>query len=224
MYNAIEREFNTEVKQRKSIARGAYHKKGGSKSKKCSLPSDNLTAAQKRKLNGPVETYAINRPMSYEAFKAMPRDLQQAHLDYIQNRFATGITSVGKYVFGLAPETLRLHATTHGLTYAKYDKGHRGDTEGLRLWAKGLYATSEDTSTEDAEINEETVISDGFVATAPKEEKADRAGLGDLPELFYGGKLCMSGTAKEILPRLLTLIGNNDAWLSVHLCFTGKDD
>ena len=77
----------------------------------------------------------------------------------------------------------------------------------MRLWAKGLYAPSEDTSTEDAEINEETVISDGFVATAPKEEKADRAGLGDLPELFYGGKLCMSGTAKEILPRLLTLIG-----------------
>ena len=220
--NEIEREFNMEVKQKKSAARGAYHKKGGSKSKKCSLPSDNLTPAQKRKLNGPVETYAINRPMSYEAFKAMPTDLQQAHLDYIQNRFASGISSVGKYVFGLAPETLKLHAAAHGLTYAKYDKGHRGDTEGLRLWAEGLYAPSVDTPAENTDLS--VCVVQNAVDTVPEVGKTIRSGLEDLPELFYGGKLCMSGTAKEILPRLLTLIGNNDAWLSVHLCFTGKDD
>jgi hypothetical protein len=51
------------------------------------LPSDNLTAAEKRKLNGPVETFAINKPISWESFKAMPHDIAQAWLDYVQDRF-----------------------------------------------------------------------------------------------------------------------------------------
>lgn len=227
MYNTIEREFNTEVKQMKSIARGAYHKKGGSKSKKCSLPSDNLTAAQKRKLNGPVETYTINQPMSWEAFKGMPLDLQQQHIDYVQSRFATGIGAVSKDGFGMSHDALRLHLVAHGLSYQKYGKGHRGDIDGLRLWATGC--TPSEVEPAESPESSESVAQKG-VSELPAAEKAESVkpngaeGLELLPELFCGGKLCMSGTAKEVLPRLLTLIGNNDAWLSVHLSFTSRKD
>ena len=50
-------DFDFDVLQKKRIARGAYHRKNGSKSKRCTLPSDYLTAAEKRKLNGEVMDY-----------------------------------------------------------------------------------------------------------------------------------------------------------------------
>lgn len=229
MYNEIEREFNMEVKQRKNIGYGAYHKKGGSKSKKCSLPSDNLTPAQKRKLNGPVETYAINQPMCWEAFKGMPTDLQQDHLNYIQNRFAAGISSVSKYVFGLAGETLKLHAARHGLVYKKYDRGHRGDIKGLSLWAEGLCEVSAPATTnpvEPAEVAKPVALAkpEPDAVKPLAEETVKSPSLADLPDLFLGGKLLLSGKAEEVIPRLLTLIGRNDAWLSVHLSFTNRKD
>ena len=46
-------DFDYDAMQKKRIARGASHMKRGSKSKKCTLPSDYLTAAQKRRLNAP---------------------------------------------------------------------------------------------------------------------------------------------------------------------------
>lgn len=231
MYNEIEREFNTEVKQKKSIARGAYSRKCGSKSKKCSLPSDNLTAAQKRRLNGPVLSYAINQPMSWDAFKAMPTDLQQAHIDYIQNRFEIGVAAIERHELGVGPTTLRNHLKTRGIQFRRFQGKSRA--EDFIAWVAGECARPE-TEPEQAEVSElstETVSPDQVMPTeseAIDEESAGKAGrfadLRDLPGLFCGGKLCMSGKASEIIPSLLTLIGGNEAWLSVHLSFTGKDD
>ena len=56
-------DFDFENMQKKRIAQGARHRVCGSKSRKCSLPSDLLTAAQKRKLNGPVERYDMGKPI-----------------------------------------------------------------------------------------------------------------------------------------------------------------
>ena len=43
--------FQQDVKERKKMKTGAMHRKCGSKSKKCTLPSDYLTPSQKKKLN-----------------------------------------------------------------------------------------------------------------------------------------------------------------------------
>lgn len=60
--------FEQTSRERKRTARGAYAKKGGSRSKRCSLPSDYLTAKQRKELNGPVETYdlIVNEPITAE--------------------------------------------------------------------------------------------------------------------------------------------------------------
>jgi hypothetical protein len=75
-------DFDYDVKQKKSIARGAYARKGGSKSKKCSLPSDLLTDAQKRKLNGPCVEVKLDEPMKWDRFKSLPVSLAK---EYIAN-------------------------------------------------------------------------------------------------------------------------------------------
>ena len=89
-------DFDYDVMQKKRIARGASRMKRGSKSKKCTLPSDYLTAAQKRRLNGPVNTYKLDEPMSLESFKAMPEDLQKQYILGLQENYGANDEMIGK--------------------------------------------------------------------------------------------------------------------------------
>ena len=73
-------DFDYDALQKKRIAAGARHMKRGSRSKRCSLPSDNLTPAQLKRRNGPVSTYKLDAPMGWDDFKAMPVDLQKQYL------------------------------------------------------------------------------------------------------------------------------------------------
>ena len=73
-------DFDYDALQKKRIATGARHMKRGSRSKRCSLPSDNLTPAQLKRRNGPVSTYKLDEPMRWDDFKAMPVDLQKQYL------------------------------------------------------------------------------------------------------------------------------------------------
>ena len=98
--------FYDDVKERNAMKSGAFHKVNGSKSKRCTLPSDNLTPAQKRKLNGPVKEYELHKAMSWAEFKQLPLDLQQVHLDYIQRRFRIGPAIISKLVFCLSDSAL----------------------------------------------------------------------------------------------------------------------
>ena len=80
-------DFDFDVKQKKSIARGAYARKGGSKSKKCSLPSDLLTDAQKRKLNGPCDSVKLDKPMKWEQFKSLPLSLAKEYIASLRETY-----------------------------------------------------------------------------------------------------------------------------------------
>ena len=93
-------DFDYDVMQKKRIARGASHMKRGSKSKKCTLLSDYLTAAQKRRLNGPVSTYKLDEPMNWESFKAMPEDLQKKYILNLQETYQANNDMLGK-MFGV---------------------------------------------------------------------------------------------------------------------------
>lgn len=96
--------FNQTVKERKSIGRGAFHKKGGAK--KCTLPSDYLTPAQKKKLTVPTVTWRMNAFYSYPEFKAMPDDIQEAYLVTIIKKYKVGITAIATALFGVTGPAL----------------------------------------------------------------------------------------------------------------------
>ncbi len=87
-------DFDYDAMQKKRIAHGAAHMKHNRKG--CSLPSDNLTAAQKRRLNGPVNTYKLDEPMGWESFKAMPEDLQKQYILILQNAYQANDKMIGK--------------------------------------------------------------------------------------------------------------------------------
>ena len=72
--------FKQTSAERKRTGRGAMAKKNGSKSKKCGLPSDHLSEAEKKKLNGSVEVYNLGKPMTWEQFRKMSHDLQSEYI------------------------------------------------------------------------------------------------------------------------------------------------
>jgi len=80
-------DFDYEVKQRKALARNAIHRKGGSKSKKCSLPSDHMTKAEWKKRNGEVMSYNLDRPIKYSEWRLMPDDLQREYWTKLREKF-----------------------------------------------------------------------------------------------------------------------------------------
>lgn len=77
--------YNSDIQDRKRTASGARAKKGGSRSRRCPLPSDNLTKAQKRALNSSVESIKLNQPMSWARLRELTPTLQLLYLDHLVN-------------------------------------------------------------------------------------------------------------------------------------------
>jgi len=92
--------FYQDIKEKKSTARGAFHKKGGSKSKKCTLPHEYLGKKEIEKMNGPITTWSMNKFYKYPEFQSMPADIQEAYLTTLIKKYRVGIGPIAKYVMG----------------------------------------------------------------------------------------------------------------------------
>ena len=80
-------DFDYDVLQKKRAARGAQHRKGGSKSKRCTLPHELMTKKELKAMNGPMKTYNINKPMTLKEFKYLPGDLRKTYLTKLVQEF-----------------------------------------------------------------------------------------------------------------------------------------
>lgn len=72
--------FSQTTRERKQLSRNAKYKKNGSKSRRCTLPSDNLTPAQLRRRNGTVLTYNLDQPHTLSELKDWPADLRHEYM------------------------------------------------------------------------------------------------------------------------------------------------
>ena len=171
-------DFDYDVMQKKRLARNQFHnakyKHGG-----CHLPHEDLTPAQMKRRNGPMVTYSMNQPMSWNDFKSMPHDLQQQYLDGLHARFGVGPSDIAKYLFLRTPNSLRQSTVAMGLTVAKRDKNR--DLDGFLAW---LRKADEDTRAAEEEKKPE-VNTVGIHAAQPTLERLTVELTGDdLPNLF----------------------------------------
>jgi len=104
--------FRQTEKERKRNARGAFSKKGGSRSKKCSLPSDRLTEKQRKELNGEVYSYDVNKPMDWSTFVYMPQDIQLEYLKKLCSAHGGRLRDAAD-MFGIAPGSLSNYINRH---------------------------------------------------------------------------------------------------------------
>lgn len=85
--NDIEYTLTTTNRERKNLANQARHKKGGSRSKKCTLPSDYLSAAQKKGLNGEVTTYEMDKPHTLSELRQWPEDIRKEYMANLVEKY-----------------------------------------------------------------------------------------------------------------------------------------
>lgn len=78
--------FMEHQRSTKAMASGARHRVCGSKSKKCTMPSDYMTAAQKRRMNGPVSTIQLSSPMTWAELTGKNSYLQYEYLDNLLHK------------------------------------------------------------------------------------------------------------------------------------------
>lgn len=103
--------FNQISAERKRIGRGAIARKCGSKSKKCSLPSDLMTASEIKKMSGECKSYDLSKPMKWGEFRKLPHDLQS---EYIKKLAAMGANRADVCdMFGVKPDTYSQYMIDH---------------------------------------------------------------------------------------------------------------
>lgn len=185
-------DFDFDIMEKKRIAQGARARKCGSKSRKCTLPSDYLTAAQKKGLNGKVSVYNLSGPMTYSKFRVMPDDLQKEYLLKLRNEMGASLTAIGE-MMQCSPETVRQTLIRHGLS----TKPPRMSFESKLRW--------------DAWLKGEQLNNDRAEAPAPAPSEAPVSEDKPVPTPYMPCALnsCdmqLRGTKDEILATLGTLL------------------
>ena len=92
--------YRQDIKEKKSTGRGAFHKKCGSKSKKCNFPSDYMSKKEIKAMNGEVISYNPNAWYTWEEFKALPMEYQVKYVNSLLNRYNCGLSNISEIVFG----------------------------------------------------------------------------------------------------------------------------
>ena len=121
------------------------------------LPSDGLTEAQKRRMNGPMHEYKMNEPMSVQAFKAMPDDLQIEYVRGLHARFGVGASTIGVELFGKSRPWLGDRLKRRGVTLPISGKMARYQRYEWEKWLDGSVNASEPPK-ETEQIREEPAM------------------------------------------------------------------
>lgn len=229
--------FNQTNRERKGMANGAKKRVSGAKSKKCSLPSDNLTPAQLRKLSGPVREYNITKPMSWEQFKEMPKDLQEAYLRYLHQRFGASQKAISEVLFGKTRTTLNQHVKAYGLNFStsRGSQDKPGVREALEAWKlSGGEDDYEPDATPDGLLSElsepvEPEITDEPETTVEPDEpvSSDEPDVTDKPATrspITSATLRMAGEAEDILDALARFLGKGKVMVDVNITFIKEEN
>ena len=158
-------DFTYDSVQKKKLAKNAIHKKNGSKSKKCSLPSDGMSRKEWEEMNGDVITVKMNQPMSWAEFTELSADLQEEYMTFLMDNFHVQ----PKYyadMFGIDKRTLLKWVTDHNLDI-QFPVEYRPTNRQLDKW--DMFIAGEDWMS----LNDspEVMAWEGFKMLSPDEQE-----------------------------------------------------
>jgi len=188
-------DFDYDVYQKKVIARGAFYRKCGAKSKRCTLPSDNLTRKELCALNGELKTYNIHRRMTWEQFKDIPDDIAAAHIKYLVDTFGVNLNAIAE-ALGVSHVTVSRYLKEHGIQM------ERRRFIPSKEWREFIGVPAPE------------VVEDAPRSSAPVEVHEE-------PIPFLRGSLVLTGTKGRVLQRLYEVLPDN---VTVTVEFTTEAD
>lgn len=136
-------DFEFDCMKKKQLAGQAKYRKRGSKSKKCSLPSDGMTQKQWKEKCGPVISYNPNKPMIWDDFKKLPTHIQAEYITNLQQKFGVTAVDLGK-MFGVQALTVRKHTDANNLG-VEFPRGHALSAAKKAEWEKFVCPEQEES-------------------------------------------------------------------------------
>lgn len=138
----IEYMYKQDLREKKSIAASAKHRKGkviGPKG--CRLPSDYLTKKERNAMNGPVTTYDLGKPVKFKEFKSWPTDIQKEYILRLDSLYQPTNIALGA-MLGIHTNTAKNIRKVLGILVGR--GGHRHfDEAGWNAFINGETAGSE---------------------------------------------------------------------------------
>lgn len=199
--------FNQTSYGAKRLARGAYAKKNGSKTKKCSLPSDHLTERQRKELNGKVETYNLSKPMSWNTFRKMPDDLKVKYLSSLVNDYDARCKDIAD-MFGVGANYLSLQVKDIGFSFP-----HTGRRTPDKKWLDFIAPEPPKPEPIPEPVEEPNV---------PDEPPA-RVKLDDPDTICKSGNILYYGKPADVFQRAFEVLDKNTIY-GIHISFKIKED
>ena len=147
--NDVQYCLKQDTKDRKAIGRNAKYRVVNKKGR-CRLPSDNLTAAQRKKLNGECITMKLNELISYQDFKRLTRTMQREYLQNLEDRYKPRMKDVA-IAMDVAPNSMSSYIR-------KYHEDFRFTNiknSPSKAWLDFMNGTIEEDVVEEAEVEEE---------------------------------------------------------------------
>lgn len=125
--------FMEDVREKKQIAKGRSAKHRGKRGTKVTTPSDFLSEAERKALNGEVFVYKIGEPISWAVFKSYPKEKQQEWINAFVERFQCSVKGM-ELVFGILNTSVYRYCSERGLTIPKGNRFTEAKGEAIRKW------------------------------------------------------------------------------------------
>lgn len=226
-------ELIQDCKEKKITARSARStrthcgKAGGVK-----LPSDYLSAKERKKLNGVCKSYRMNEPMTWEEFKAMPDDLKKEYIKGLRQKYNVPDNELAK-MFGVSGYPVFKCFEELGLGQGKNGRKRTWDSAGFYTWKnKDNVEEVEHASLEDNVRKASEILGKEFEA-ARMENKSESEWVNNPPIAIpiepssitpltptgiapNNGTLTFEGTANDILLSLQGILQNRYVRLTVQ--------
>lgn len=129
-------DFDYDVLEKKRTARSARNKVNGSRTKYVSLPSDHLSSAERKKLNGECIVYSLDKVVSWVEFKRLPDDIKRKYLENIRDRFGVSSGYVAE-MFGITAPTFSKYLKANGFARFFVWQTSQERVEAFRAWWQG---------------------------------------------------------------------------------------
>lgn len=212
--NDIEFMLKEDIKKKKQAGSGYRYKKNGSKSKKCSLPSDNLSKKELNKMNGECKVYNLSEKMSYSNFFAMPFDLQIKYLETLRDKFGASQVDIAK-MMNVAPSTLASHRYKFLNNKPTFPSSNRSklDKEAWNRFVNGEDAEDAVEPEPDEELLDDTCSTDNSTETTylPYSQVVQKADI-------VNGSMNLKGRSEDIFRKMTDILGCENEY-EIYVCF-----
>lgn len=160
-------------------------------------------------MNGECVTYDLSKPMSWERFKAMPRDLQINYIKMIRQRFEPTDGAIAE-MFGVCGRTLSLMLEDLKCRGAHAGGKRKWDKEKFEAWCRGEETIEEAI----AEITPVEPVEAVGAENSIEGDTEDRQ-RNFKPVIPESGTMTFSGSADDILETIKGMFCDSRVTLTV---------